>query len=135
MKSKFSVVFSFLFTLGLAACAGSSAYLPIAEIPESNRQVIQVDKAYDFVYLAVFDATNGLSGWAPLKTLKDEGLILLKNTQFSRFNDADSRVISLRIRRDSSTKTSFFLEPESQRVIGADEVMNAIRKKLGLLSA
>lgn len=118
-------------SLGLSACASSDKLLPLGSVPASNNDEIIVSKPYDNVYLGVFDAVNGLSNWTPEKTLKDEGLISLKNTQFSRFDDSDNRNINLRIRRDSPKQTSVFLDPDSRRVVGADEVLLAIRKKLG----
>lgn len=116
----------------LAACASSSPYLPVEKIPASNSEEIHVDKAFDFVYLNVFDAANEMKTWSPTKTLKDEGLIQLRNSQFSRFDESDRREIYLRVRRDTPMKTSVFLEPDSRRVIGADEVLAAVRKKLGV---
>lgn len=133
MKSKVWVGFYLSLTLFLAACAGpSSPYLPAEQVPAGNSREIRVNKAFDFVYLNTFDAVNMMPNWIPEKTIKDEGLIQLKNKEYSRFDDSDRRVINLRIRRDSPTQTSVFLEQDSQRVIGADEVLAVIRKKLGV---
>ena len=130
MKFNFSKRVFLLATFVLTACAGASSYLPMDKIPAGNSQEVQVNKPYDFVYLSVFDTANTMTKWTPLKTLKDEGLIRLQNTQFSRLDDASLRIVNVRIRRDSSTQTSVFLEKDSQRVVGADEILDAIRKKL-----
>ncbi len=135
MRSKYLAGTYLCFALGLAACAGSQKYLPIEQIPAGNNEEIHVAKAYDFVYLNVFDTVNALPDWAPDKTLKDEGLIRLKNTQFSRFDDSSNRVINLHIRRDSALQTSVYLDPDSRRVIGADQVLAAIRKKFSIPAA
>lgn len=129
MKLNFSKRYFLLATFVLTACAGASDYLPMDKIPAGNSQEIQVNKPYDFVYLNVFDTANTLTRWTPDKTLKDEGLIRLQNTQASRLDDASLRVINVRIRRDSATQTSVFLEKDSQRVVGADGVLDAIRKR------
>ena len=132
MKSKYLSGVYLLAVFLAAGCANAPKYLPIEQIPASNYEEIHVDKPYDFVYLNTFDAVNVLPNWAPDKTLKDDGLIRLQNSQFSRLDDADNRVINLHIRRDGAKQTSVFLDPESRRVIGADEVLKAIRKKLGV---
>ena len=133
MKSKYLAGVYLMLTLLVVACAGSSKYLPLEQIPAGNNEEIHVDKAYDFVYLNTYDAVNVLSSWVPDKTLKDEGLIRLQNTQFSRFDDSDNRTINLRVRRDSAKQTSVFLDPDSRRVIGADKVLEAVRKKLNVV--
>lgn len=133
MKFKFSIALFLGLSLIFAACAGkSSPYLPIEKVPASNSQEIKVEKGYDFVYLSVFDTVNNLSSWKPDKTLKEEGIIRLRNTLFSRLDDSDLRVITLHVRRDSVTQTSVYLDTNSRRVIGADEVLAAIRQKLGV---
>ena len=130
MKLGFSKNYFLLAAFFLTACAGASNYLPMDKIPAGNSQEIQVSQPYDFVYLSVFDTANMLTKWTPDKTLKDEGLIRLQNTQFGRLDDANLRVVNVRIRRDSAKQTSVFLEKDSQRVVGADEILDAIRKKL-----
>ncbi len=129
---KMSFWLSLAFALVLSGCAGKSSYLPIAQVPASNFEEIRVAKPYDFVYLGVFDTVNELSAWNPEQTLKADGLIVLQNSQFSRFDDSDRRVLRLKIRRDSQYQTSVFLEPESRSVIGASDVLEAIRKKFGV---
>jgi hypothetical protein len=131
MVLKRFLILSLWVSLSLSACASSDKLLPLGSVPATNNEEIVISKPYDFVYLSVFDVVNGLSKWTPEKTLKDEGLIALKNTQFSRFDDSDNRNIHLRIRRDNPKQTSVYLDPDSRRVIGADEVLLAIRKKLG----
>lgn len=119
-----------LSVLIFGGCSNTASYIPLEQIPASNNDVIKVEKAFDYVYLAVFDAVNELEGWSPSKTLKGEGLIYLQNARFSRLDDSSARAVGVRIQRDSQTQTSVFLEPESRRIIGADEVLAAIRKKL-----
>jgi len=113
-----------------SACSTQSSLIPWEQVPAGNSDEIQVEKAFDYVYLAVFDVVNELDGWAPDKTLKEEGLIRLQNTRFSRLDDSDARVIKIRIRRDSQIQTSVFLDPDSRRIIGAGDVLTAIRTKL-----
>ncbi|HRK62439.1 MAG TPA: hypothetical protein PLY88_07835, partial [Candidatus Omnitrophota bacterium] len=116
----------------LSGCAGKSSYLPADQVPAGNSQEILIEQPYDLVYLAVFDTVNDLTEWSPDKTLQTEGLIRLRNTQFSRFDDSDRRFIQVRIRRDGQFQTSVFLDPESRNIIGAAEVLDAIRKKFGV---
>ena len=130
MKFNFSKELFLLTFFVLTACANSSQYLPLDKIPEGNNQEIQVNKPFDFAYLAVFDTANEMKNWTPTQTSKDEGLIQIKNTQFARFDDSNLRVVNVRIRRDSAEQTSVFLEPDSRRVVGADEILDAIRRKL-----
>ena len=135
MNFKSLTSITFLWAFLLTACASPSNFLPIEKIPAGNSEEIHVTKPYDFVYLAVFDAANSSDHWTPSQTLKDEGLMRLRNTQFSRFDDSSARVVNVRIRRDSLTQTSVFLEEDSRRVIGADEVLDIIRKKLATPTA
>ncbi len=130
MRFKSLVGVSLLLAFFFTACAHTSDYLPIEKIPAGNNQEIHVAKAYDFVYLAAFDAINASSHWAPDLTSKDDGLIKARNTQYSRLDDSSNRIVLVRIRRDSLTQTSLYLDPGSRNVIGADEVLDAIRKKL-----
>lgn len=133
MKSKVAFLGVLFFVLGFVACAGKTPYyLPFGKIPAANSQEIHIAKAYDFVFLNTFDAIGTLPNWVPDKTRKDEGLIHVRNTQYSRLDDSDLRMISIRIRRNDAQQTSVFLEPESRRVIGADEVLDAIRKKFNV---
>ena len=134
MKSKFGTGVLLLLVWAVAACASPSAYLSIEKTPASNYEEIHVDKAYDFVYLSVFDVVNALDGWTPEVTRKDEGLIRLHNTQSGRLDNSSLRAVNIRIRRDNQTQTSVFLDSDSTRVIGADEVLAAIRKKLGMIT-
>ena len=133
MKSKYLAGVYLGCVFFVAACASAPKFLPIEKIPAGNNEEIHVEKAYDFVYLNTYDAVNVLSNWVPDKTLKDEGLIRLQNTQFSRFDDSDNRTINLRVRRDTAKQTSVFLDPDSRRVIGADKVLDAVRKKLNVV--
>ncbi len=132
MKLKYLTGIYLLAFFCAGGCGSTPKYLPVEQIPASNFDEIHIGKPYDLVYLNTFDAVNVLPNWVPDKTLKDDGLIRLQNTQFSRLNDADNRVIHIRLRRDAARQTSVFLDPESRRVIGADEVLAAIRKKLGV---
>ncbi|HCM43157.1 MAG TPA: hypothetical protein DIS66_07605 [Candidatus Omnitrophica bacterium] len=129
---KLSVLLSLIFCFALSGCAGKSSYLPADQVPAGNSQEILIEQPYDLVYLAVFDTVNDLTEWSPDKTLQTEGLIRLRNTQFSRFDDSDRRFIQVRIRRDGQFQTSVFLDPESRNIIGAAEVLDAIRKKFGV---
>lgn len=132
MKSRYLAGVYLLCALGMAACESTPKYIPVEQIPAGNYAEMHVDKTYDFVYLAVFDTLNGLNSWAPDLTLKDDGLIRLHNTRFSGLDDADRRIINIRIRRDNPNQTSVFLDPDSRRVVGADDVLAMIRKKLGV---
>ena len=129
---KLSVLLSLIFCFALSGCAGKSNYLLPDQVPPGNSQEVLVEQPYDFVYLAVFDTVNDLTEWAPDKTLQTEGLIRLRNTQFSRLDDSDRRFVQIRIRRDGQFQTSVFLEPESRNIIGASDVLDAIRKKFGV---
>lgn len=121
-----SLVFCVLFS----GCASKTCCLPSDQGPASNYQEIVVEKPFDFVYLAVFDVANMLSSWVPDQTVKNEGLIRLRNTQYSRFDDSDRRTIEINIRRDDNSHTRVLLAPQSRNVIGASDVFEAIRLKL-----
>lgn len=130
MRQKFILSLAFGFILFLTACANRPELLSESQIPQVNKQEVIAEKTYDFVYLATFDVANGLSNWVVEKTIRDEGLIRLHNKQYSRLDDSSSRVINLVIRRIDAKQTGVSLAPESRRVIGADEVLKAIRIKL-----
>lgn len=125
---------AFVVFLILSVCAIKTPFV-FAEGVTSSSQEIQINKPYDFVFLAVFDTVNELPDWVPEQTYKAEGLIRIRNSQFSRFDDSSRRIVEIRIRRDSTAQTSVFLDPKSSGAIGASDVLEAIRKKLGVTAA
>ncbi len=116
----------------LTSCANQSGLLPADQISSRASQPIIVQRAYDVVFLSVFEVVDSLEAWNPEVTDKNEGTIRVKNIQFGKIGDADTRMLTIEIVRDSKTQTQIRLDQDSQRVIGASDVMDAIRSKLGV---
>jgi hypothetical protein len=126
---------AFVVWLVLSVCVVKPSFVSAELVSPATSEEVRVNKPYDFVFLAVFDTVNELPDWVPEKTVKAEGLIRLYNSQYSRLDDSSRRVLQIRIRSDSTLQTSVFLDPDYRNVIGASEVFEAIRKKLGATAA
>lgn len=89
-------------------------------------EVLIYELPFDLTYLRTVEAAQKISGWELEETDKERGVVRVRNNEYSRFDDADKRIVTLLLRRETRTQTSIRLAPESQRVLGGGEVMATV---------
>lgn len=125
MKARFSPFFlSLLFSLGLWGCARSSSMLPLHD------EVLVYPLPMDLAYLRTLEAVDLHPDWELDRTLKEKGLIYLRNLRYSSFSDADRRTATLVLKPIGPHETSIQLAKESQSVVGGDELLDLIKQQL-----
>ena len=89
-------------------------------------EVLIYELPFDLTYLRTLEAVQRVPGWELEETDKEKGIIRTRNLEYARFDDADKRMVTLLLNRESRTQTSVRLAPESQRVIGGGEIMSMV---------
>ncbi|MFA6599851.1 MAG: hypothetical protein WC352_08330 [Candidatus Omnitrophota bacterium] len=117
----------------LAVC--SLTFLPFSgcasrQVVPVHDQVLTYDLAMDLTYLRAIEAIEQVPDWVPDMTDKEKGQMRARNTNYSRFDDSDQRVVMIQLTRIDRNKTSVRLAPESQRVVGGDILLAAIDRSL-----
>jgi len=108
--------------LGLMA-AGCNT---VGEVLPPNDEVLIYPLSYDLTYLRTMEALDGQGHWQLEETDKEKGLISVRDTNYSRLDDADLRTITFAIKRVDRGTTSVSIDPESQKVFGGAELMKAV---------
>lgn len=88
--------------------------------------VLVYDLPFDLTYLRTLEALETVKDWELEDTEKEQGIIRLRNTAFSRFDDADLRQATILVSRISRGQTSVQFAPYSQRVVGGDKMLERI---------
>lgn len=107
----------------LTACQTTPPFVS----PEDR--VLVFTKAYDYVYLKSLEAIV-LPSWDIYDTDQRKGLIRISNNDYGNAFDADKRMITVIVTRASRTETTVELSKDSQKIIGAKAVLDAIEKSL-----
>lgn len=107
-----------------AGCANKKPLLP------AHDEVLVYKLPYDLTYLRTIDALQSVQDWDLEITDKENGWIRVRNTNYSQFNDADTRVITFMITRLAVGQTSVEIRKEDQQVLGGGELMKAISREL-----
>lgn len=113
-----------LFLFGLFGCAHSSSLLPVHD------EVLVYPLPMDLAYLRTLEAVDSHADWELDRTVKEKGFIYLRNLRYSSFSDADRRTATLVLKRIGPHETSIALAPESQSVVGGDELLQLIKQYL-----
>ena len=111
--------------LGLAGCNTVSKVLPPTD------QVLVYNLPYDLTYLRTLDALNSVGNWDLQETDKEQGMISMRNTNYSNLSDSDQRVITFVVKRVDRGTTSVSIDPKSQKVIGGKKLLDTISEALG----
>ncbi|MBU9889393.1 MAG: hypothetical protein KTQ49_05965 [Candidatus Omnitrophica bacterium] len=111
--------------LVLAGCNTVSKVLP------PNDETLVYPLPYDLTYLRTLEALNAQPDWDLEQTEMAKGIIGVRNTNYSNFDDADLRVITFVIKREDLKTTSVSILPKSQHVPGGDKLLEAIGERLG----
>ena len=93
-------------------------------------EVLIYNLPYDLTYLRTLEALENVNDWELEETEKEKGIITVRNIAFSRLDDADKRSATVLIKRVSRNETSVTLAPQSQRVVGGDELLKRISQFL-----
>jgi hypothetical protein len=91
-----------------------------------NDEVLIYPLSYDLTYLRTMEALDGQGHWQLEETDKEKGTISVRDTNYSRLDDADLRAITFVVKRVDRGTTSVSIDPASQKVFGGAELMKAI---------
>lgn len=120
-KSAFLFINILAVTFGLSACSS----VRTQDIPKHDETLVY-PLAFDLTYLRTMEALESAPDWELASTNKEKGLIKINNTNFSSFDDADKREATFVIKRVNRSETSIALAPESQQVLGGDELLKRV---------
>ena len=115
----------------LVLCLGFSACNTVGEILPPNDEVLVYQLPYDLTYLRTMEALDDHGSWQLEETDKEKGVISVRDTNYSRLDDADKRVITFQVKRVDRGTTSVSIAPDSQKVYGGAELMKAVGSALG----
>ena len=124
MKPNGTAFLSIFLLLGLFGCARSSPMLPVHD------EVLVYSLPMDLTYLRTLEAVDSHPDWELDRTIKEKGLIYLRNLRYSSFADADRRTATLVLKRVGPRETSVQLDRKSQAVVGGDELLALIKEYL-----
>lgn len=94
-------------------------------------EVLIYDKPFDYVYLGIIRSVDNTDHWDVSHTDREKGLINILNHHYGDPFDADKRQITIVVKRITKGKTSVQIAKDSQRVIGAGEIMKEIDFVMG----
>ena len=89
-------------------------------------RVLAYELPYDYVYLRALEALNTFPEWVLEETDKEQGLIVLRNTEYGHLFDKDKQVARIRVKRIERKKTTVQLAVESQRIKEGGDFLNRI---------
>ena len=119
--------FALILVLGLGLMGCNT----VGEVLPPNDEVLVYKLPYDLTYLRTMEALNSVGTWQLEETDKERGMISVRDTNYSRLDDSDLRVITFVIKRVDQETTSVSIEPESQKVFGGKKLMEVIGGALG----
>lgn len=109
-----------LFVFGITGCAVQEAILP------THDEVLIYELPLDLTYLRTVEALENVPGWELEETEKEKGIIRVRNVDYSNLIDADKRLVTFWVQRVDRNRTSVQIAPESQHVIGGDELLERV---------
>jgi MFS superfamily sulfate permease-like transporter len=121
--SKFVLIL--MLGLGLAGCNTVGKVLP------PNDEVLTYKLPYDLTYLRTLEALNSVGAWELEETDKEKGWVRVRDTNYSRLDDSDMRVITFVIKRMDRQTTSVSIDPKSQKVYGGKKLLEVVGEALG----
>jgi hypothetical protein len=116
------IVFSLLISAGCAT--DEPSVFPVHD------EVITVNLPMDLTFLRTMEAVQTHPEWDLERTVKEEGIIRLRNLRYSSFADADQRRATLVLKRVGARRTSIQFDKKSQSVVGGDEILKLIKEYL-----
>ncbi len=125
MKNILTAALFLMLGLGLAGCN------TVAEVLPPNDEVLVYKLPYDLTYLRTMEALNSVGNWDLQETDKEQGVISMRNTNYSNLSDSDQRVITFVVKRVDRGTTSVSIDPKSQKVLGGKKLLEVIGQALG----
>ncbi|OGX10729.1 MAG: hypothetical protein A2351_06985 [Omnitrophica bacterium RIFOXYB12_FULL_50_7] len=128
MKIFSKFIFILVLGLGLAGCN------TVGEVLPPNDEVLVYKLPYDLTYLRTMEALNTVENWELEETDKERGTISVRDTNYSRLDDSDLRVITFVVKRVDRGTTSVSISsenPKSQKVFGGKKLLEIIGEALG----
>ena len=110
------------FGICIAGCTTAKKILPLHD------EVLRFNLPYDLTYLRAAEALQRVAGWELESTEKEKGIILVRNINYSSFDDADKRIATVLIKHIGARETSVQLAPESQRILGGGTLLENISR-------
>ena len=111
----------------LVLTAGCFEHNPVLPVHD---EVLVYNLPYDLTYLRVVEGLQSVAGWDLDITLKESGLVRVRNLDYSGLDDADKRTVTFLVKRIESRKTSVELMPESQQTLGSGDLLKAVANEL-----
>lgn len=124
--NQFSIkhVFISVLMLTLAGCTS----IQKSPVYPAHDETLIYKLPYDLTFLRALDALSNIPGWELDLTEKEKGLIRVRNLDWTKLDDSDTRVITFLVRRVSRTETSVQIAPESQHILGGGDLMKRINQ-------
>ena len=119
------VIWILAFLFCSAGCARNS-------ILPAHDEVLTFNLPYDLAFLRTMEAVEAHPDWDLDMTLKEQGIIKIRNLRYSSFADADQRGATLLLKRIGPRQTSVQFDKESWGVVGGDEILKLINQYLSL---
>jgi uncharacterized lipoprotein len=125
MKIFSAIVLTLVLSFGFSACN------TVGEILPPNDEVLVYQLPYDLTYLRTMEALDSVGMWQLEETDKEKGVISVRDTNYSRLDDSDLRVITFVVKRVDRGTTSVAIDTKSQKVFGGKELLEAVGEALG----
>ena len=125
MKIFSQIALILILSLGLAACNTVGKVLP------PNDEVLVYKLPYDLTYLRTMEALDSTGNWQLEETDKEKGTLSVRDTNYSRLDDSDLRVVTFWVKRVDAGTTSVSIDPASQKVYGGKQLLEAVGTTLG----
>lgn len=125
MKNILTTLVIAILTLGFAGCNSVGEVLP------PNDEVLVYKLPYDLAYLRTMEALDNHGSWQLDQTDKENGILSVKDTNFSRLDDSDRRVVKFLIKRVDRNTTSISIDPDSQKIYGGADLLKSVSATLG----
>ncbi len=122
-----SILGIFVFALAVSMMSGCAAQEKLVPVHD---EVLIYDLPFDLTYLRTLEALERVPDWELELTEKEKGFVTVRNVNFSRFDDADERLVKVLVKRVGRNQTSVRLAPESQRVLGGEKLLAAVSKHM-----
>lgn len=94
-------------------------------------EVLIYNRSFDSTYEAVMRAVDALPPWTLGGTEKEQGIVMAYNRDYGDAFDADKRTVNILVQRMDRRKTLVKLDPASQSIIGAGDLLKSIDYTLG----
>lgn len=124
MKSFSMIALVLMLGLGFAGCN------TVGEVLPPNDEVLIYKLPYDLTYLRTMEALDS-GTWQLDDTDKERGIITVRDTDYSRLDDSDLRVITFLVKRVDRETTSVSIDPKSQKIYGGKQLLEAVGAALG----